>query len=100
MELAVIGDDAFNLGFRLAGIRNARTYRSESDLLTVMRDERVGIAIMSQQAFDRLSESRKEDVLTSIKPVVVVLSEQPQEGLRRMIIRSIGVDLLREEHEQ
>jgi len=97
MELAVIGDDAFSLGFRLSGIRNVSTCHRESDLLTVMRDERVGIVIMSQQAFERLSENRKEDVLTSIKPVVVVLSEQPQEGLRRMIIRSIGVDLLREE---
>lgn len=97
MELAALGRSEFTLGFRLAGIRKVMDFKSEQDIDTLMRNPSVGVVIMEQETFDQLKEHRKDDVVNSIKPVFVVVSEQPQEELRKMIIRSIGVDLLREE---
>lgn len=97
MQLAALGGSEFTLGFRLAGIRKVMDFKGEQDIDTLMRDPSVGVVIMEQVAFDGLNEHRKDDVVNSIKPVFVVVSEQPQEELRKMIIRSIGVDLLREE---
>lgn len=95
-----MGGSDFTLGFRLAGIRkifNAHEGKNKEDVAALLRDATVGVVIMDQPTFDGLSEPLKEDVTSSIKPVFVILSEKPQEGLRKMIIRAIGVDLLREE---
>jgi len=95
MNIAVIGEDEFTLGFRLAGVR-AVQFKTESDIDAVLRDEHLGIIITSKKTFDSLNDNRKDDVMKSIKPVVVVVSDEPQEELRKMIIRSIGVDLLKD----
>jgi vacuolar-type H+-ATPase subunit F/Vma7 len=42
-----------------------------------------------------LPEHVRDAAVRSVKPVVVVVSDEPQEELRAMIIRSIGVDLLK-----
>jgi len=95
MDIAVIGEDEFTLGFRLTGIRNVSVMKSESDMVNLLSNKTLGIIITSQKSFDSMSEEVKEDVTNSIRPVVVVVSDKPQEGLRKMIIRSIGVDLLK-----
>ena len=97
MELAVAGSSDFTLGFRLAGISTAVDVRSSQDVVRLLGSQQVAVVIMDQQTFDGLSEPLQDDVMRSIKPVFVVLSEKPQDELRKMIIRSIGVDLLREE---
>ena len=38
MNIAVIGEDEFTLGFRLAGVR-AVQFKIESDIDTLLRDE-------------------------------------------------------------
>ena len=94
MELAVIGESEFTLGFRLAGIRKVIEVKdAEKDVKKMMEEANVGIVIMDEKTLDELDENIKEDVTNSIKPVFVVISEQ-QEELRKMIIKSIGVDLL------
>ena len=95
MELAVIGKSEFTLGFRLAGIKKVVEFKKEEDIIGMLNDHTLGIVITDQEIFDGLNEHLKEDVMHSITPVFVVASAKPQEGLRNMIIRSIGVDLLK-----
>ncbi len=97
MELAVIGGTEFTLGFRLAGIKKVIDYKNQQDIKQLMLSAHTGVVIIYQKTFDVLEEQLKEDIINSIKPVFVVVSSQPQEELRKMIIRSIGVDLMKEE---
>ena len=93
MNIAVLGSAAFTLGFRLAGIRQVS--ENPQDVQTMLRDPELGIVVTDTATFDQFDERTKDDALRSIKPVVVVVSDQPQEELRKMIIRSIGVDLMK-----
>ncbi|MBI4152948.1 hypothetical protein HY497_00350 [Candidatus Woesearchaeota archaeon] len=70
-------------------------FKNEEEVAGMLNDDALGIVIIDQETFDGLSERLKEDITSSIKPVFVVASARPQEGLRNMIIRSIGVDLLK-----
>ena len=93
MNIAVIGSPAFTLGFRLAGVRHVGT--KPDDMNVYLKEDNLGIIVTDTPTFDALNERTKEDALRSIKPVVVVVSDKPQEELRNMIIRSIGVDLMK-----
>ncbi|MBI4150086.1 V-type ATP synthase subunit F [Candidatus Woesearchaeota archaeon] len=99
MELAVIGGSAFTLGFALSGIKRI----IEADVnpavafKQTMQEGNVGIIITDEATMSKLDEHVRDDIEHSVKPVVVVLSaEATQEGLRKMIKKSIGVDLLKE----
>ncbi len=107
MDLAVVGGSEFTLGFMLAGIKNLYTLETERpETLNVhaekMLDElwgsaQVGIVIIDDHLLSTLDERLREKVERSVKPVFVPLStESSQETLRKMIIKSIGVDLMRE----
>ena len=96
MNIAVLGSAAFTLGFRLAGIRHVS--ETPSDIRALLRDPELGIVVTDTHTIEQLDEHTKEDALRSIKPVVVVVSDKPQEELRQMIIRSIGVDLMKGDH--
>jgi|SRR3989338_1479167 len=93
MNIAALGSSVFTLGFRLAGVRQVS--ENAADMNTLLREDNLGIIITDTATFDALDDNTKEDALRSIKPVVVVVSDQPQEELRKMIIRSIGVDLMK-----
>ena len=94
MDIAVIGQSGFTLGFRLAGIKHVVDMKSLEDVSRLMNDASTGIVIMDKETMAMLPEHMKESIVRSVKPVVVVVSDEPQEELRTMIIRSIGVDLL------
>ncbi len=96
MEIAVVGGSEFVLGFRLAGIKKALEVEEAPNEVVrkVMEDEDVGIIIIDQKTIDKLDERTREDVEMSVSPVAVILSEESsQESLRKMIKKSIGVDL-------
>ena len=94
-EIAVVGEQEFTLGFRLAGIKNVINAERIPELLN---DNSLGIIILDQQTMDNLDERIREEVVASISPVFVVVTETAEQGeLRKMIIESIGVDLLKEE---
>lgn len=97
MDIAVIGNSEFTLGFRLTGISHIIENDTDESVGALLNDSLIGVAIISQQSFDGLGEHMQELVNSSIKPVFVVLSTKPQEELRKMIIKSIGVDLLRDD---
>ncbi len=99
MELAVIGSNGFTLGFALAGIK--RLVDRDADpapaFRQVMQQAEVGIIITDEATMAKLDERTRDDVERSVRPVIVVLStEATQESLRKMIKKSIGVDLLKD----
>lgn len=96
MELAVIGREEFVLGFQLAGIRNIFKVGKEplKDVQELMNREKLGVVIIDKNILDNFDPHDRFDIEDSISPVFVPLSsEAEQEGLRRLIKKSIGVDL-------
>ncbi|MBI2112938.1 V-type ATP synthase subunit F [Candidatus Woesearchaeota archaeon] len=98
-EIAVIGPVEFTLGFRLAGIKHVVDTGSLSEgMVKLLDNSEVGIVITDEETMSSLDEYIKEKVIGSINPVVVVVSDKVQQDeLRKMIIQSIGVDLMKEE---
>jgi vacuolar-type H+-ATPase subunit F/Vma7 len=100
MEIVALGESEFSLGFELAGVRSVATSRSdaEAQVDALLRNEAVGILIISHGTFQWLSAETRERLLRAPRPVTVVLSEKDEnQELRSMIIRSIGVDLWKSE---
>jgi len=95
-EIAVIGGSEFVLGFQLAGIKKVYEEDApERKVLELMKDEGIGIIITDEKTMGKLSEYTREAVELSVKPVTVVVSEEgsSQESLRKIIKKSIGIDL-------
>ena len=95
-EIAALGGSEFILGFQLAGIKQTVevSQTPEADFKRVMADRNVGIIMTDERTIKKLSERDRVMVESSVKPVIVVLStEDYSEGLRKMIKKSIGVDL-------
>jgi V/A-type H+-transporting ATPase subunit F len=106
-EIAVVGSQEFTTGFRLAGVRRFADVADDEkddeldgavrDLLT---DEEVGIVVMHDGDLDHLSRDVRQDVETSVEPVVVTLGGGAASGgLREQIKRAIGIDLMEEDNE-
>lgn len=94
-SIAVIGDSDFTTGFRLAGIK--RTYGTEnySEKLDQLLDsDELGIVVVEENDLSRLSPRMKENVQSSVDPVVVTLSESAEsEMLQDKIKKAIGADI-------
>ena len=102
MELAVVGPQDFVLGFALSGIKNIfeveHTDEAERFVEKIMENKQIGIMIVDEKTVERLDERMREKLMVSVSPVVVTLSTQSsQDELRRMIIKSIGIDVWKEE---
>jgi V/A-type H+/Na+-transporting ATPase subunit F len=101
-EIAVIGDAQFTLGFRLGGIKHVFDITGKNDatqgVQNLLEDDKIGIVVIDEPTMGMLDEHIKHDVVTSITPVFVTVSATAQqEELRKMILQSIGVDLLKED---
>ena len=97
MELAVIGQEDFILGFQLAGIR--KIYKAGDKpmqlIKEIMQNKEIGVVIIDDTTISRLEEHELLDVEGSISPVFVQLSTKTsQDSLKKLIRKSIGVDLL------
>jgi V/A-type H+/Na+-transporting ATPase subunit F len=98
MEIAVIGNSEFILGFRLAGIR--KTYAAESDeqlvahVTSVLQDGDVGILVLNSSDMERVPRKLRTTLENSVKPTVIAIGgEEGGLSMREKIKRSVGVDL-------
>ena len=96
----MLGGQEFNLGFRLAGVRNVIDVQGNpaDEIKRLMSDSQTGIVITDDKTIAQLDEYSRTDVQKSVKPVFIVLSTEAvaQDALRKIIIKSIGVDLWKE----
>jgi len=98
MEIAVIGNSEFILGFRLAGIK--KTFAAENDekltecITSVLADGQVGILVLNSSDMERLPRRLRATLENSVKPTVIALGgEEGGLSMREKIKRSVGVDL-------
>jgi V/A-type H+-transporting ATPase subunit F len=101
-EIAVVGSPEFTTGFRLAGVRKFEEVPDEDKeealdgaVDGLLTDDDVGIVVMHDEDLEHLSRGVREDVQTSVDPVLVTLGgEAGSSGLREQIKRAIGIDLM------
>lgn len=99
MDLAVIGRSEFVVGFQLAGINrvvelDGALEKAEEAVKNTLADSSVGIILIDEEIMQKLPERTRDVLNAAVNPVVVVLSTQSsQDTLRKMIRKSIGVDL-------
>jgi V/A-type H+-transporting ATPase subunit F len=98
MEIAVIGNSEFILGFRLAGIH--KTYAAENDenlvehITNVLRDTNVGILVLKSSDMEKVPRKLRVTLENSVKPTVIAIgAEEGGLSMRERIKRSVGVDL-------
>jgi len=98
MEIAVIGNSEFILGFRLAGIK--KTYAAESEekvvehVNRVLDNSSIGILVLNSSDMAKIPVRLRTTLENSVHPTVITLGEE--EGglsMRERIKRSVGVDL-------
>ncbi len=97
-EIVVVGKPEFTLGFRLAGIKKVfSTADPALEVKNLLSGKEVGIVIMDEDSTKSLSSLLREQMLKSIAPVFITVSAHAaQEELRKMVLQSVGVDLLKE----
>ncbi|MGA2912766.1 MAG: V-type ATP synthase subunit F [Methanoregula sp.] len=98
MEIAVIGNSEFILGFRLAGIK--KTYAAENDeklneyINNVLHDGNIGILVLNSSDMERVPRRLRTTLENSVKPTVIAIGgEEGGLSMRERIKRSVGVDL-------
>ncbi|NYT05515.1 MAG: V-type ATP synthase subunit F [Methanomicrobiales archaeon] len=98
MEIAVVGNSEFILGFRLAGIK--RTYAAEKDekfveyITSILADGDVGILVLKGSDMERLPPRLRTTLEESVRPTVVAIGGvEGGLSMRERIKRSVGVDL-------
>jgi V/A-type H+-transporting ATPase subunit F len=104
-EIAVVGSPEFTTGFRLAGVRkfanvpdDQKDEQLDEAVKETMTDDDVGIVVMHDDDIDILSRDVREEVETSVEPVVVTLGGGTGSGnLRQQIKRAIGIDLMEDD---
>lgn len=100
-EIAVIGSPEFTLGFRLVGVRatvDATDPKELEDAVSKMVErEDIGILVMDQGDFDRLSEERRENLRQRLQPTLVAIGLTEDSALREQIKQAVGVDLWKKE---
>ena len=104
-EIAVVGSPEFTTGFRLAGVRkfqdvpqDDKAERLDDAVTEALADDDVGIVVMHDDDLEHLSRGVRQDVQTSVEPVLVTLGGGTgSSGLREQIKRAIGIDLMEEE---
>ncbi|VVB60889.1 V-type ATP synthase subunit F [uncultured archaeon] len=94
LEIAVIGDDDFTLGFKLAGVKKSFDIK-KTGIREAIANKDIGILIANDKDVQALPPHMQEQVRNSVSPVAVVISEDggAEENLRKLIKKSIGVDL-------
>jgi V/A-type H+-transporting ATPase subunit F len=104
-EIGVIGSPDFTTGFRLAGVRrfanvpdDEKPERLDDAVEEMLDDDDIGIVVMHDDDLDHLSRTVRQNVETSVEPVLVTLGGGAAAGgLREQIKRAIGIDLMEED---
>jgi len=97
-EIAVLGDNEFTIGFRLAGVRriiNVTPEKLAQETSKALDDESIGVLVLMRDDVSRLPVRVRDKLENSVRPVCVVLSTDSagEDDLRRKVKKSIGIDV-------
>lgn len=97
MEIAVVGNSDFVIGFRLAGIRktfDATSSDMESKIQSVLNDKSVAILVVHNDDLRALSPHMQQILDDSVEPTVIAIGGKGEStNLRDKIKQAVGVDL-------
>jgi V/A-type H+-transporting ATPase subunit F len=97
MEIAVVGNSDFVIGFRLAGIRktyDASAGELEAKIQSVLKDKNVGILVVHNDDMKKLSPHMQTTLDDSVEPTVIAIGGKGEStNLRDKIKQAVGVDL-------
>jgi vacuolar-type H+-ATPase subunit F/Vma7 len=96
VKIAAAGASEFIVGFMLAGIRDTIeiTGRPFEHLKDLKNRKDIGIVIVDEKIMDNLEMHQRLEIEGSVDPVFIPVSTKAeQDSLRRLIKKSVGVDL-------
>ncbi len=97
MEIGVVGNDLFTIGFRLVGIERWFTVSEETPVYDAvnlaLQDKEIGVLVIHDEDWKILDTSLRKKLSNSVKPTVIAIGSEVDEGLRDRIKTAVGVDL-------
>ena len=96
VKLAVLGSNEFIVGFQLAGIRDIVEVNNNyfNELKNMKSKKEIGIVVVDEQIIESLQPHERTEIEASVDPVFIPVSTKAeQDSLKRLIKKSIGVDL-------
>jgi len=97
MEIAVVGNNDFTLGFRLAGVERIHNTKNDEEMAKVLKsllnDSDVGIIVIDSEDLIQLPERLRQQLSDSVSPTVLGIGTKEDNTLRESIRKAIGVDL-------
>src|SRR3989344_6957538 len=96
VRIAAAGTNEFVVGFQLAGIRDTFELGSEpfSELKGLKSKKDFGIIVVDEKIIESLEAFQRSEIEASVDPVFIPVSTKTeQDSLRRLIKKSVGVDL-------
>ena len=96
VKIAVAGGNEFVVGFRLAGIKDTFEITGDAprQLKELKSGKEAGIIIVDEKIIEGLNIQDKLELEASVDPVFIPISTKAeQDSLKRLIKKSIGVDL-------
>ena len=96
VNVVVLGSNEFVVGFKLAGIRETIEVSREplKDIEELRKRDDIGIVVIDEKIMEALEQHQREEIEDSVDPVFIPVSTKvEQDSLRRLIKKSIGVDL-------
>ena len=97
MEIAIVGNADFTLGFQLAGVNrlyHANTIEESAEhLKELLNDKSIGIVVVNSELLSQLPERLRFRLNDSITPTVLGIGTEEDNTLRESIRKAIGVDL-------
>ncbi len=98
VKIAVAGGNEFIVGFQLAGIRDTIEMTGDYfNQLKSMKDKKeIGIVVVDERVMESLEQYQRLEIEASVEPVFIPVSAKTeQDSLKKLIKKSIGVDLWR-----
>ena len=96
VKIAVAGGNKFIVGFQLAGIKDAVEINNEpfNALKNLKARKDFGIVVVDEKIINSLESHQRIEIEASMDPVFIALSTSTeQDSLKKLIKKSIGVDL-------
>lgn len=96
VKIAVVGSNEFIVGFQLAGIRDIVEVNNNyfNELKNMKNKKEIGIVVVDEKIIENLQSHERTEIEASVNPVFIPVSTRAeQDSLKRLIKKSIGVDL-------
>ena len=96
VKIAVVGGSEFIVGFQLAGVKDTIEVTGNyfNELKNMKSRKDIGIVVVEEEIMESIEPYQRLDIEASVEPVFIPVSTRvEQDSLKRLIKKSIGIDL-------